>query len=280
MTCDRSSSAPARGVASSGTSSSDTASSAPSSATHSPSACSARGSGTGSCPGSQSSTTCAPSTAPPGAVSSMSSPAASPARDSAAPGSGSASTTRATSGPTLSESCERPARRGSSSRTWTAWRRSTIGASFSKTLRRLGTMLDGACSPPETWALPTFDGACGCLPPIPTPSASSYGSNRGGAAGRVGPTRHSLQSMARHGLWPKPSPVPAAPRGELNPAWVEWLMGWPIGWTDPDGGMSSEAFRAWLGIQRTALTAYVASATVRWPSRAPSPGDFSGGRDD
>ncbi len=20
--------------------------------------------------------------------------------------------------------------------------------------------------------------------------------------------------------------------GQLNPPWVEWLMGWPIGWTD------------------------------------------------
>ena len=20
--------------------------------------------------------------------------------------------------------------------------------------------------------------------------------------------------------------------GQLNPEWVEWLMGWPIGWTD------------------------------------------------
>jgi hypothetical protein len=20
--------------------------------------------------------------------------------------------------------------------------------------------------------------------------------------------------------------------GKLNPTWVEWLMGWPIGWTD------------------------------------------------
>jgi hypothetical protein len=20
--------------------------------------------------------------------------------------------------------------------------------------------------------------------------------------------------------------------GQLNPSWVEWLMGWPIGWTD------------------------------------------------
>ena len=22
------------------------------------------------------------------------------------------------------------------------------------------------------------------------------------------------------------------PHGQLNPPWVEWLMGWPIGWTD------------------------------------------------
>jgi DNA (cytosine-5)-methyltransferase 1 len=20
--------------------------------------------------------------------------------------------------------------------------------------------------------------------------------------------------------------------GQLNPTWVEWLMGWPLGWTD------------------------------------------------
>lgn len=25
-------------------------------------------------------------------------------------------------------------------------------------------------------------------------------------------------------------------RGQLNPDWVEWLMGWPVGWTDPECG--------------------------------------------
>ena len=40
-------------------------------------------------------------------------------------------------------------------------------------------------------------------PLFPTPSSSSYGSNRGGAAGRVGPIRHSLASMARSGEWPE-----------------------------------------------------------------------------
>ena len=38
---------------------------------------------------------------------------------------------------------------------------------------------------------------------FPTPSAISYGSNQGGAAGRVGPVRHSLESMARHDMWPR-----------------------------------------------------------------------------
>lgn len=116
-------------------------------------------------------------------------------------------------------------------------------------------------------------------PLFPTPAASSYGSNRGGAAGRVGPVRHSLESMARHGLWPTPrasnssgehttyrrTPSQRAGKhglylqsevveaeleagrideegierlrrshGALNPEWVEWLMGFPIGWTDLD----------------------------------------------
>jgi len=134
--------------------------------------------------------------------------------------------------------------------------------------------------------------ASGSLSLLPTPSACSYGSNQGGAAGRTGKERHSLESMARRAMWPTPtstlgtngglvtpakgreggtliealsartwptpmasdwkrngmgseqqrdSPnLPAAVRmrglatqvgGQLNPTWVEWLMGWPLGWT-------------------------------------------------
>jgi hypothetical protein len=32
---------------------------------------------------------------------------------------------------------------------------------------------------------------------------------------------------------------------QLNPAWVEWLMGWPIGWTDL-GALGTDKFRQWL----------------------------------
>lgn len=94
----------------------------------------------------------------------------------------------------------------------------------------------------------------------PTPSATPYGNNQGGAAGRTGKVRHSLESMARQNLWPTPraseykdcgavgskshthmdkrsylcakAKDPAQPTGCLNPTWVEWLMGVPTGWTE------------------------------------------------
>jgi len=33
--------------------------------------------------------------------------------------------------------------------------------------------------------------------------------------------------------------------GQLNPNWVEWLMGWPIGWTDCDV-LETDKFQQWL----------------------------------
>ena len=33
--------------------------------------------------------------------------------------------------------------------------------------------------------------------------------------------------------------------GTLNPMWVEWLMGWPMGWTDCDA-LEMDKFRLWL----------------------------------
>lgn len=111
---------------------------------------------------------------------------------------------------------------------------------------------------------------------LPTPSASSYGTNQGGGMGGVGPVHPSLETMARQRLWPTPTvtgnhnrkgltsksgdglatavnqwPTPTArdagrgagwdgpgrplsetAGGPLNPTWVEWLMGFPPGWTD------------------------------------------------
>jgi hypothetical protein len=33
--------------------------------------------------------------------------------------------------------------------------------------------------------------------------------------------------------------------GQLNPPWVEWLMGWPIGWTDLRP-LETDKFQQWL----------------------------------
>jgi hypothetical protein len=50
-------------------------------------------------------------------------------------------------------------------------------------------------------ALPTEETASGLLP---TPTAQSYGSNQGGAMGRRGKIRYSLDSMAKRGMLPTP----------------------------------------------------------------------------
>ena len=34
------------------------------------------------------------------------------------------------------------------------------------------------------------------------------------------------------------------PHGQLNPPWVEWLMGWPIGWTDLKP-LAMDKFQEW-----------------------------------
>ena len=40
-------------------------------------------------------------------------------------------------------------------------------------------------------------------------------------------------------------PLNAEVGGSLNPPWVEWLMGWPLGWTDCAHSATAK-FRQWL----------------------------------
>jgi hypothetical protein len=106
---------------------------------------------------------------------------------------------------------------------------------------------------------------------FPTPTASDYGTNVGGGQGRIGPVRPSLKTIARWNTWPTPQRRDGTPRGSqgkrftnpgrsydlpdavdhrgssgpLNPAWVEWLMGWPIGWTDLNP-LETARFLEWL----------------------------------
>jgi hypothetical protein len=52
---------------------------------------------------------------------------------------------------------------------------------------------------------------------LPTPTASTYGSNHGGGMGKKGKVRHSLSSMANHGLWPTPRATDG-PNGRASPS--------------------------------------------------------------
>ena len=106
----------------------------------------------------------------------------------------------------------------------------------------------------------------------PTPSASSYGTNQGGASGRTGKVRPSLETMARQGMWPTPAAgnrkgtggghpglgggtgnkrklvamgMEAMGTGQLNPDWVEYLMGWPVGWSS-SSPLPDSAWADWL----------------------------------
>ena len=73
--------------------------------------------------------------------------------------------------------------------------------SCSPTLPRWGTMRAGVLSERTMLGLFTNAIVSGLLP---TPTAQTYGSNKGGSAGRHGKTRHSLESMAKNNLWPTP----------------------------------------------------------------------------
>lgn len=44
--------------------------------------------------------------------------------------------------------------------------------------------------------------------------------------------------------WPTPT-LAAQAGGKLNPMWVEWLMGWPIGWTDLEPLATDKSLHNW-----------------------------------
>lgn len=88
---------------------------------------------------------------------------------------------------------------------------------------------------------------------LPTITATDYGTSQNeGQKPHKRPSKGtpSLHTMARKNLWPTPMArdcrtpggpseerrktpdLPTQVGGKLNPLWVAWLMGWPIGWTD------------------------------------------------
>ncbi len=58
---------------------------------------------------------------------------------------------------------------------------------------------------------------------LPTPCATDW---------KTGYRLDTEAGQAQREKRAKPLRDHSAPGGQLNPTWVEWLMGWPIGWTD------------------------------------------------
>lgn len=92
---------------------------------------------------------------------------------------------------------------------------------------------------------------------LPTPSASQCETRPSKKWNPKSQSGRSLGCMAATGMWPTPRSCsamaakitdkgerfpnletvianrhPETGGGQLNPTWVEWLMGWPLGWTD------------------------------------------------
>jgi len=100
-------------------------------------------------------------------------------------------------------------------------------------------MISGSLTPPrmEKWPTPTVcgnynrkglsersgDGLATAVMKWPTPRSRDWKDT-----GSVPPSRVTNPQLATLGQ----ATAMTTPGGSLNPTWVEWLMGWPLGWTD------------------------------------------------
>lgn len=131
---------------------------------------------------------------------------------------------------------------------------------FSETWPRSGTMRDGQCYLLPMSERRTSESASGLLP-TPTATNAHQGLNSKAGGNSKGKPLLPMAAM----MWPTPTasmmtaadmeqakyhsskrptyqdaktmernsrPLSEQIGGQLNPTWVEWLMGWPIGWTD------------------------------------------------
>jgi hypothetical protein len=131
---------------------------------------------------------------------------------------------------------------------------------FSETWPRWGMMRAGECSEQSMPVLRTSETESGLwgTPRVGMARGGNFWYDRG---------KHNLEEQvgaAEHAkMWPtlvsrmwkdsgSPSeynrnevPLAAQVGGQLNPTWVEWLMGWPLGWTDLKP-LETDKFQQWL----------------------------------
>jgi len=97
----------------------------------------------------------------------------------------------------------------------------------SKGCMKQGIMLHGVCYPLKT-VVPTINGnECGFLLNYPTPTC--HNAKEGG--------------YLAEGLRKTPT-LGWVVGGKLNPMWVEWLMAWPLGWSDLKP-LETDKYQSW-----------------------------------
>jgi len=109
-------------------------------------------------------------------------------------------------------------------------------------------MLDGEYYRQPTWERPICDGDFGLLP---TPCVPNGGRKhnlarvtlRGRTLYREDGSKAQMDLETHMRLWA--SSIDELHGGKLNPNWVDWLMGWPIGWTGLEP-LAMDRFQAWL----------------------------------
>jgi hypothetical protein len=105
----------------------------------------------------------------------------------------------------------------------------------------------------------------------PTPRAANPGSRPNGKGGKIlaeevaiaegmrergqtfaTPKSRDWKGQSQRGIHAPGDALPNMDRGDgkpvggsLNPTWVEWLMGWPLGWTDC-AASATDRFQQWL----------------------------------
>lgn len=111
---------------------------------------------------------------------------------------------------------------------------------FSGTLPRWGMMQDGECFPLPMLERRTFVSGSGYWDTPCKADAHPRAYNRNKPY--TGTGQKHLQARAYERLTHL-----CVPGGKLNPDWVEWLMGWPLGWTALQP-LEMGKFRRWLDL--------------------------------
>jgi DNA (cytosine-5)-methyltransferase 1 len=137
---------------------------------------------------------------------------------------------------------------------------------FSETWPRWGLMRSGECWEQQTLAHRTSETESGLWRTPDTGAGGTSGLLKEGKTHRENgqPIQIRLVDQVNNPrLWPTPTaqdaknngaasqmvrntkPLNAEVGGALNPMWVEWLMGWPLGWTDLKP-LETDRFQKWL----------------------------------